>query len=172
MGCAKVNDRLWYPQLDVYDCVRRFGALICAYAEAPGIERLCIADFYLANPPLLHWSTMRLETRRRFAALQIPRPQSAFLAYPAPALLFGKMEPIQKEALRAMGGKGLLSIKELQRGVARFTDAGEVRFAAALTETVGDGERELVRFLSDDFAKTSEVGSQGLRTSTGLRRAV
>ena len=167
-----MNDRLWYPQLDVYDCVRRFGALICAYAEAPGIERLCIADFYLANPPLLHWSSMSLETRRRFAALQIPRPKSTFLAFPAPALLFGKMEPIQTEALRAMGGKGLLSIKELQRGVAKFTEAGEVRFAAALAETVADGERELVRFLTDDFAGPSELGSQELRKSTGLRRAV
>ena len=124
MGCTIVNDRLWYPQLDVYDCVRRFGALILAYGEAPGIERLCIADFYLANPPLLHWSKMKRETRRRFVALQIPRPQSTFLAYPAPALLFGKMEPIQKEALRAMSGKGLLSINELQRGVARLTEAG------------------------------------------------
>ena len=172
VGCAKVNDRLWFPQLDVYDCVRRLGALVSVYAEAPGIERLSIADFYLANPPLLHWSTMRLETRRRFSGLQIPKPQKAFLAYPAPALLFAKMEPIQKEALRAMGGKGLLSIKELQRGVARFTEAGQAAFAAALTETVGDGERELVRFLAEDFAAASEVGSQGLRASTGLRRAV
>lgn len=172
MGCAKVNDRLWYPQLDVYDCVRRFGALIRAYQEAPGIERLCIADFYLASPPLLHWSTMKRETRRRFVALQIPRPERAFLAYPAPALLFAKMEPIQKEATRAMVGKGLLSIKELQRGVARFTDAGEVTFMEALTETVGDRELELVRFLADDFAETSEVGSHGLRRSSGLRRAV
>lgn len=170
MGCAKVNDRLWYPQFDVYDCVRRLGALICAYADAPGIERLCIADFYLANPPLLHWSTMRQETRRRFRALRIPRPQRAFLAYPAPALLFGKIEPIQKEALRAMAGKGLLSIKKLQRGVACFTDSGKVTFATALTEMVGDDERELVRFLADDFAKTSEVGSEGLRARTGLRR--
>ena len=167
-----MNDRLWFPQLDVYDCVRRLGALISTYAEAPGIERLCIADFYFANPPLLHWSTMRLETRRRFRALQVPNPQKTFLAYPGPALLFAKMEPIQKEALRAMGGKGLLSIKELQRGVARLTEAGQAVFATALAETVEDGERELVRFLAEDFAAASEVGSEGLRASTGLRRTV
>ena len=172
MGCAKVNDRLWYPQLDVYDCVRRLAALIHEYAEAPGIERLCIADFYLANPPLLHWSTMRQETRRKFTALQIPKPQKSFLAYPPPALLFGKMEPIQKEALRAMGGKGLLSINELQRGVARFTDAGKIACVAALTTMVGEIEGKLVRFLTHDFAAKSEVGSRGLRASTGLRRAV
>lgn len=172
MGSSRVNDRLWYPQLDVYDCVRRLGALICAYADAPGIERLCIADFYLANPPLLHWSTMRRETRRRFTALQISKPQKTFLSYPAPALLFSKMEPVQKEALRAMGGKGLLSITHLQRGVASLSDAGQVAFEGALTELVGDGERKLVRFLTEDFAAKSEVGSRGLRASTGLRRAV
>lgn len=167
-----MNDRLWYPQLDAYDCVRRFGALILAYRDAPGIERLCIADFYLASPPLLHGSKMKLETRRRFVALRIPRPQSTFLAYPAPALLFGKMEPVQKEALRAMGGKGLLSIKDLQRGVASLTEGGRGVFAAALTETVGTDERELIRFLAEDFAATSGVSPEDLRASTGLRRTL
>lgn len=167
-----MNDRLWFPQLDVYDCARRLGVLISVYVEVPGIERLCIADFYLANPPLLHWTTMRLETRRRFGALRVPKPQKTFLAYPGPALLFAKMEPIQREALRAMGGKGLLSLNELQRGVARLTEAGQALFAASWAETIGDGERELARFLAEDFAAASEVGSQGLRASTGLRRSV
>ncbi|MCY3884202.1 MAG: hypothetical protein OXG24_04720 [Gammaproteobacteria bacterium] len=167
-----MNDRLWFPQLDVYDCIRRIGALIFAYSEPPGIERLYIADFYLANPPLLHSSTMRQETRRKFVALKIPRPKATFLTYPAPVLLFSKMESVQREALRAMGGKGLLSVSELQRGIASFSEAGQNAFASVMTEMVGDVERKLVRFLVDEFATASENAPYGLRSNTGLRRVV
>ena len=167
-----MNARLWYPQLDVYDCVRRIGALVAAYAEAPGVERLCIADFYLANPPLLHWCKMSREVRRAFSALGIARPQNAFLQYPAPGLLFGKMEPVQKEALRAMGGKGLLSMGELQRGVAVFTPAGAERFTTGTAARLVAGEERLVRFLSAEFAANAEAGALNLRRSSGLRRAV
>ena len=167
-----MNGRLWYPQLDVFDCVRRLAALVDAYAKAPGVERLCITDFYLANPPLLHLSTMKQNTRRRFYGLQVPRPQRAFITYPAPALLFAKMESVQREALRAMAGKGLLSMAELQRGVADFTEFGRDAFAARLAAAVSNRERELVRFLAEEFAAESEPGSQGLRRRTGLRRAV
>ena len=167
-----MNGRLWYPQLDVYDCVRRLGALISAYSEPPGIERLCIADFYLANPPLLHWSKMSWDTRSTFRGLRIPRPKKTFLTYPAPTLLFGKMEPVQKEALRAMGGKGLISIKQLQRGVAAFTENGEAAFTTHLAGRLAGGERDIIRFLTDEFAANAEAGSLALRRSTGLRRAV
>ena len=80
---------------------------------------------------------MRQETRRAFVRLRIAQPQGSFLTYPAPALLFRKMEPIQKEALRAMGGKGLLSIKAQQRGVAELTESGEGVVAMSLNEMVG-----------------------------------
>ena len=120
-----MSGRLWYPQLDVYDCVRRLGALLAAFSEPPGLERLYIADFYLANPPLLHRSQMKQATRRTFRELRIPRPEKTFLTYPAPPLLFKKMEPVQKEAVRAMTGKGLLSIEQLHRGFGKLTQAGE-----------------------------------------------
>ena len=170
MGRTEMNDRLWYPQLDLYDCIRRVGILVSSYGEPPGIERLCIADFYFANPPLLHASTMSRETRRRFNALAISRPQLSFLTYPAPQLLFVKMEPIQKEALRAMGGKGLLSLDGLQKRVVAFSQVGLQTFAATKSTLIGNREEELVSFLTKHFAATSEVGSQSLRNSTGLRR--
>lgn len=172
MGSPEVNGRLWYPQLDVYDCVRRVAALVSGFATAPGVERLCIADFYLANPPLLHWTKMSREMRRAFAELKIVHPEKSFLTYPAPSLLFVKMEAVQKEALRGMGGKGLISIQRFQQGVVEFTDFGQQTFATMLSKTLGNSEIELVRFLVEDFAARSEEGSQGLRTSTGLRRTV
>ena len=165
-----MNVRLWNPQLDFYDCVRRLGVLIASYSEPPGVERLCIADFYLANPPLLHRSTMKRDVRNEFNALRIRRPEKAFLTYPSPALLFRKMEPVQNEALRAMSGKGLVSIDGLQRGLAVLTAAGDDMFQAQLVEALTTDEAPLIRFLTEKFAVDAEVGTRGLRHSSGLRR--
>ena len=165
-----MTDRLWYPQLDLYDCVRRLAVLLMRYSSPPGIERLYIVDFYLANPPLLHRCKMSREVRRSFTALKILRPEKAFLDYPAPPLLFNKMEPIQKEALRAMTGKGLVSSRQLGRGVAQLTVAGQDLFQTVLKEAITPQETALVRFLTEEFAERAEVGASDLRKSTGLRR--
>jgi len=167
MGPSQVNGRLWYPQLDVYDTIRRIGMLLCEFAEPPGLERLYISDFYLANPPLLHRTTMTQETRKQFSALRIPRPDKVFLAYPAPPLLFQKMSTVQKSAVSALAGKKLLLHRDLQRGTASLTNLGsEVLAQPKATEA----ERQLVEFLTAHFALKSEPGSESLRKSTGLRR--
>ena len=80
------------------------------------------------------------------------------------------MEPIQKEALRAMAGKSLLSINELQRGVAKLTKRGQVAFRTEPIARLAAGEMDLIRFLTEDFAATAEAGTLELRKSTGLRR--
>ena len=165
-----MSGRLWYPQLDVHDCIRRFGPLLTAFATPPGTERLSIADFYLANPPILHNCKMKQNTRRAFRALQIPRPEKSFLTYPAAPLLFNKMEPVQKEAIHAMAGKGLLSIQQLQRGVAELTTSGQFLFKNTLACKLTDTELKLIIFLTEDFAANSEAGNFELRKRTGLRR--
>lgn len=165
-----MTGRLWYPQLDVYDCIRRLGLLLVHYSSSPGIERLYIVDFYLANPPLLHRCKMSQEVRRSFTALKISRPEKVFLDYPAPPLLFNTMEPIQKEALRAMTGKGLVSAQQLSRGVAQLTAAGQALFQTVLKEAITPQETELAQFLTEEFAPRTEIGALGLRRSTGLRR--
>lgn len=166
-----MNSRLWYPQLDVYDCVRRLAALTVAYSDPPGIKRLRIADFFLASPPLLHGTQMTRETRRSFASLGIPRPGKTFLTYPAAPLLFARMEQVQKEALRAMTGKGLVSINEFQRGVVALTEAGEGVFTREWAGGLPKSERELIRFLTRKFAVKDGPGAEALRSSAGLRRA-
>ena len=137
--------RLWYPQLDVYDTVRRMLGLLNAWSgDTLTPERLYISDFYLANPELLHRTHMLNEVRRDFQELAIPKPDKAFLSYPSPQMLFAKMEPVQKEALRTLVGKGFI----------------------ALTS----GERRLIGFLTSSFARIG-AGSPGeLRLATGLRR--
>lgn len=167
-----MSDRLWYPQLDVYDCVRRIGALLTAYGDPPGLERLYIADFYLANAPLLYRSQMTQDTRRAFRQLRVPRPDSTFLTYPAPPLLFKKMEPIQRAAVLSMAGKGLLSIEDVHRGVGRLTEHGERTFETMLVGLLSDAEALLIEFLIHHFVTSGEAGALELRRSTALRRSV
>ena len=100
-----MNGRVWYPQLDVYDAVRRMGLLLSAWGEKwPVLERLYIADFYLANPPLLHKTRMPGDVREIFRKLSVPGPEKTFLSYPSAPILFYKMELIQKKAFHALVG--------------------------------------------------------------------
>lgn len=94
--------RLWYPQLDVYDGVRRVACLLNHLGKRPvGLERLFILDFFFANPPLLHSTHMPQAVRREFTKVNVPRPDQTFLEYPSAPVLFQKMEPIRRQALLA-----------------------------------------------------------------------
>lgn len=172
MGYFEVRARLWYPQLDVYDCVRRMGAILASIGDPPGLERLYIADFFLANPPLLHRCQMTQGVRKAFWELEVPRPEAAFLIYPAPPLLFKKMEPVQKEAILAMAGKGLLGIDEYQRGIGMLTASGELLCQMILRQFVASEEEPLIRFLTHHFVTSGEFSTEELRQRTALRRSV
>lgn len=165
-----MNGRLWYPQLDVYACIRRLGGLLLAFDPGPGIERLYIVDFFFANPPLLHRCTMSRETRRAFSQLGIVRPDKSFLQYPAAPLLFNKMEPIQKEALRAMAGKGVVSMDLLQTGIAVLSSLGKEIFRSGDIGSFTEDEKSLIGFLTGDFVAEGDHGTMMLKRSTGLRR--
>lgn len=165
-----MNGRLWYPQLDVYSCIRRMGSLLLEYESAPSIERLYITDFFFANPPLLHKCKMSRATRRNFYQLDIARPGKSFLRYPAAPLLFNKMEPIQKEALRAMTGKGILSMELLQTGLVELSTLGTELFETQLFRQCSDDEVSLIKFLAGDFSMATDDSIQALRKSSGIRR--
>ena len=172
MGFVIMNERLWYPQLDVYSCIRRLGGLLLYFRKPPGIERLYIADFFFANPPLLHKCKMSRDTRIAFSSLKITRPNKSFLQYPAASLLFNKMEPIQKEAFRAMSGKGIVSIEALQKGLAELTERGIYLFSADRIGNFTSKELSLIRFLSEHFAQINDDEISALRRSSGIRRPV
>lgn len=162
--------RLWYPQLDVFDTARRLGILLQSFERPPGTERLYIADFYLANPPLLHRASMPAATRKLFSELKIPRPEKSFISYPSAPLLFHKMEPIQKEALNGLCGKGLVSWESLKLGYVKLTNSGLNTFSIDVMST--DSEEKLSIFLAVNFMSFEEEGNQDLRRRTGLRRSV
>ncbi len=134
--------RLWYPQLDVYDTVRRMLGLLNAWSgDTLTTERLYISDFYLANPELLHRTHMLSDVRRNFRELAIPKPEKAFLSYPSPQMLFAKMEPVQKEALRTLIGKGFIAIDALRLGhiesASKVSDVNDVDRRAKGTPLAG-----------------------------------
>src|SRR4051812_16134136 len=143
-----MSGRLWYPQLDVYDAIRRIAALLSVWrSEAgPSQERLYITDFYLANPPLLHKTHMTRPLRNEFNELAIERPEKSFLSYPSPPLLFQKMAEVQKQAFRTLSAKGLINLEVLARGIAQPSDIGTVVFKQQFLPLLSSDEEALARF--------------------------
>lgn len=160
--------RLWYPQLDVMDAVRRMSILLQLFESPPGIERLYISDFYLANPPLLHKTKMDKASREAFNQLKVTRPEKTFLAYPSAQILFQKMDSVQRSAVEAMVGKGLLSVEEYLLGRIDFTSTG--MSLLPLEKICEDREFEIGKFISRIFAEKEELGNVQLRRKSGLRR--
>lgn len=165
-----MNSRLWYPQLDVYDAIRRICLILPCFENSPSIERLYISDFFLANPPLLYRTSMSAEARKSFMELKIPRPDKTFISYPSSLLLFHKMAPIQKEAINALRGKGLLSLQDFDRGHIKMTQRADVLFPVEAMCT--HEEKSLCEFLATIFSNPSKINAEELRRKTGLRRSI
>lgn len=167
-----MSRRLWYPQLDVYDAVRRIGGLLALWAgdAPPSPERLYIADFYLANPPLLHRTNMPREVRTRFYDLGIQRPDKSFVSYPSAPVLFQKMGEVQRQAFRTLTGKGLIDLDGLKKGNVIPSSTGMKVFKDKFVPLFGDDEKRTAEFIANSFAQ-NELDITALRRSTGLRRA-
>lgn len=166
-----MSGRLWYPQLDVYDAIRRIAGLLSVWPLEfpPSQERLYIADFYLANPPLLHKTHMTRPLRNEFNALEIERPEKSFVSYPSAPLLFQKMAEVQKQAFRTLTAKGLINLQVLARGNVRPSAAGIDVFKQDFLPLLTEREQTLARFIAGSFSKEGQ-GIVALRHSTGLRR--
>lgn len=164
-----MSSRLWYPQLDVCDAIRRFGLLLRDFDAPAGLERLYIADFYLSTPSLLHRATMEMSMRREFQSLGILTPDKSFISYPPVPLFFHKMELVQKQALFEIRGRSLLFDDELERGNAALSELGRATFNS-------DGffyteEEQIVsHFLTHKFLAIGKVEQFEFRSRTGLRR--
>lgn len=163
--------RLWYPQLDVYDAVRRMAALLNFWkGRPPSKERLYIVDFFFANPPLLHDTRMTDDVRKTFNGLKIERPEKSFLSYPSAPILFQKMAEVQRQALQTLIGKGLIDLESLASGEVISSEPGRALFARQIKGLIAESEKPLLSFLADKFASIGEDDILALRRSTGLRR--
>ena len=165
--------RLWYPQLDVYDAIRRMAGLLTLWSPAkpPSQERLFIADFYLANPPLLHKTHMPNEVRKNFRELKVPQPGQEFISYPSAPLLFQKMDEVQRQAFRTLSGKGLIDLEQLELGAVRPSAGGADLFESKFLVLFSDYERKLASFLVSEFAPM-EREIAAVRRSAGIRRII
>ncbi len=164
-----MKSRLWYPQLDAYDAVRRITALLYSWRQpAPTLERLFICDFFFATPALLHKSQMPADVRNAFRQSRIPRPEDEFVSYPAAPILFAKMEAVQREALQTLVGKGQVDL-EIYRG-GRVALAKEAKGNLPPTK-VTQRELGVLEFIVLHFAAIGEDKPGALRIATGLRRA-
>lgn len=163
--------RLWYPQLDVYDAVRRMCALLASWPNpAPAPERLYITDFFFANPPLLHRIHMPRAMRNAFGTLGIERPENAFLSYPSGPLLFQKMGEVQRQALQTLIGKGLINVESLSTGFVEPSEQGRLVIDESMLHLVSESEMPLLTFLTAQFAQLGDGQIRDLRRHTGLRR--
>lgn len=162
--------RQWYPQLDVFDTVRRYTALMLRWSgEGPTRERLFVSDFYLVNPSLLHKTKMTSDARKAFNSLRVPHPEQIFLRLPSPAVLYQKMSGIQSEALHNMLGRGLCDLHVADTGRFQLSEEGQ-EFARSIEQTlVLPLESSVIDFLASDF-KMVGVERGGLRAATGLTR--
>lgn len=163
--------RVWYPQFDVYDGVRRMLLLLGRTQEHEfSLERLFIADFYVCNPALLHKIKASSQGRKEINQLNVPKPEKSFLSYPAPALLFHRMSAVQKEAVSTLIGKSALDAEALAQDRAVLTDAG--RALADEVRSVGglNGEDKIVEFVSRSFGPGEVKNISALRRNVHLRR--
>jgi hypothetical protein len=162
--------RLWYAQLDVFDTIRRYLAILSRWnGEPPTRDRLFVSDFYFVNPNLLHHTQMTSEARRAFTSLQIPRPEQSFLNFPSPPILYNKMAGVQNEALHNLTGRGLCDLQLIDRGHYGLSADGRRLAEDMGAHLVLEREETLLEFLTKEFSAVG-VGKGGLRAATGLRR--
>lgn len=164
-----MSSRLWYPQLDVCDAIRRFGLLLRSFTASPGLERLYIADFFLSTPSLLHKTRMTMDARNELRSLKVLAPEKSFVSYPAIPLFFHKMEPFQKQAIQEIRGRSLLQETELGRGNVLLSELGIQTFQAE-GFVYTDEEVSVCEFLTRNFLAVETVQQEEFRSRTGLRR--
>lgn len=162
--------RQWHAQLDVFDAVRRYMALLSHWkGDAPNRERLFISDFYLANPSLLHRTQMTSEVRKAFNSLRISRPEDQFVRLPPPAILYHKMAGVQTEALHNLVGRGLCDVELINQGCYALSREGAYFCKRLSSALVLPREEPVIRFLTKEFVEIG-AGPGRLRAATGLRR--
>lgn len=90
------------------------------------------------------------------------------MSYPAAPLLFHKMEPVQRRALKAMAAKNLLDREKFDQRQVDLTDLGREILRERLDYT--SAERELAQFIAVELIAIGEDSIEDLRKRTGLRR--
>jgi ABC-3C biological conflict system middle component len=163
--------RLWHPSFDAYHCSFRLLRLLVFKKEhAFLVEKLCILDFYVLYPVLLHRASMPNDVRRSFRVLGIARPESQFVQLPSEKGLFREISIYQKAAATNLVAKGLLDREQYLLGTAKLVPG---TIPSKLLEDLKETnlkESQFMNFLVNQFGALELTGQRGLRVLTGLVR--
>jgi hypothetical protein len=163
--------RLWHPSFDAYHCSFRFLRLLVFQKEhSLVIEKLCILDFYVLYPFLLHRASILNEIRRAFRSLHIPKPSHQFVQLPSEKSLYRELSIFQKAAATNLVAKGLLSRDPYLSGIASLVVGTIPGKLLADVEEANSEEIEFMDFLVNQFGALDLTGPRGLRALTGLVR--
>jgi len=161
--------RLWHPSFDAYHCSHRLLRLLVLQKDhALTTEKLCVLDFYLLYPFLLHRASMPREIRRDFRHLGIPKPESQFIQFPSEQSLYRELAIYQKAAATNLVAKGILAREPYLSGTASLRSAA---IPETLLVDLNDANRKesgFMNFLVNEFGSLELVGPRGLRVLTGL----
>jgi hypothetical protein len=165
------NLRLWHPSFDAYHCSFRFLRLLVFQKDhALLLEKLCILDFYVLYPFLLHRASMPNEVRRTFRSLHISKPADQFIQMPSEKTLYRELSIFQKAAATNLMAKGLLLRDPYLSGIAALIlDSVPAKLLADL-RAANSKESEFMDFLLNQLGALDLTGARGLRTLTGLVR--
>lgn len=165
-----MKSRLWYPQLDVASTARRLVRLLQSWRVRDiSVERLFVADYFLASPELIGDIKMPDDLRRTFASLHFPKRRDSFIAFPSPGILFHSMNSIQVKALVSLAAKEVVDRTEYSLGRASLTKVG-MDAADRLSSVHPDNvETTALIFLEQAFSRDEFLTKADLRARTGLR---
>jgi hypothetical protein len=144
--------------------------LVFQKAHALTVEKMCILDFYVLYPFLLHKASMPNEVRRVFRSLVISKPSDQFVQLPSEKSLYRDLTIFQKAAATNLVAKGLLSRESYLSGIAALVPDSIPAMLRADLDEVNSEESGFMEFLVNQFGALDLTGPRGLRALTGLVR--
>lgn len=165
-----MKSRLWYPQLDVASTARRLVRLLREWnVRETSLERLFVADYFLASPELLGDIKMPDDLRKIYSNQKFPKRKDSFVSFPSPVILFHSMNPIQVKALASLVAKEVVDRDEYALGKARLTEVGMDAADRLSSLHAGSLETSALAFLGMAFSRVDFSTKTDLRARTGLR---
>jgi hypothetical protein len=163
--------RVWHPAFDVYHCENRMLRLLLARDDkCMSLEHLCILDFFLLYPFLLHRTSMPEGVRRDFREVHVPRDKDQFIQIPSSESLYRDIAVFQKTGISNLAAKGLFERKSFLSGVATLNIANVPPRLFNQLREANNEQHSLVNFLVHIFGSIELNGARGLRALTGLVR--
>lgn len=169
MTAAQTDFRLWHPAFDAYHCAFRILRILSWRNEIP-VELLCVLDFYLLYPFLLHRASMPEGVRRAFREVQVERDKEQFIQIPGSTSLYRDIAVFQKTAINSLVAKKLLDREAFLVGKAKLNEKNIPAHLRSRISTINSDELQFMDFLVNKFGSIELMGARGLRALTGLVR--